>query len=257
LVGVALAEVRLEVPALFQLRVNAEVHPHPEAHNRLAEACGMTLLLDKLGVWWEDDGTPTDVPERLDYRTLADIGADAYADVMGRCQEGTIDRNDRYYWGGCGPEDWGRVMVSSASDEDAGMWLVGCIGTEPVGYVAVTAVKGWGSTITHVGVLPHRRGNGYIHDLLAAGTAAAQRAGIRSMLSDADVLNEPMLAAFRRAGHRDDARLEPLDATQPASSDLASSSSSTTTERSSAEVPARGTGELRAIIGLAASGGLQ
>ncbi len=206
LLAAALTATRGEVPDLFQFRVNAEVHPHPELRNELARAWGMTLLQEKQGVWWEDGGTPIDVPGRLGYRTIADVGPDAYAAVMGRCQEGTIDRNDRYYWGACGPEGWGRVMVSFARDEDAAMWLLAHRHDEPVGYVAVTAVEDWGSTIAHIGVLPAHRGNGYVDDLLAAGMAAARRCGIRSMLSDCDVLNEPMAAAFRRAGHRSDVR---------------------------------------------------
>ncbi len=206
LLAAALTAAQGEIPELFQFRVNAEAHPHPHLRNELAQACGMTLLQEKQGVWWEDDGAPVDVPARLTYRTLDDVGRDVYAAVMGRCQQGTLDRNDRYYWGGCGPDGWGRVMVSFASDEDADMWLLGCRDGEPVGYVAVTAVEGWGSTVAHIGVLPAHRGNGYVDDLLAAGTAAARGRGIRSMLSDHDVLNEPMAAAFRRAGHRTDAR---------------------------------------------------
>jgi hypothetical protein len=53
----------------------------------------------------------------------------------------------------------------------------------------------------HVGVVPQHRGNGYIHDLLAAGNAVVQQSGITSMLSDVDVLNGPMTEAMQRAGH--------------------------------------------------------
>ncbi|MEM9491708.1 MAG: hypothetical protein AAGC55_21355, partial [Myxococcota bacterium] len=53
---------------------------------------------------------------------------------------------------------------------------------------------------------PEQRGNGYIDELLRAGTRAAIAAGFDSMLSDADVDNTPMTAAFERNGHRGDGR---------------------------------------------------
>jgi ribosomal protein S18 acetylase RimI-like enzyme len=62
------------------------------------------------------------------------------------------------------------------------------------------------ATITFVGVLPAHRGNGYIDDLLAAGTAVAQRNGFATILSDVDTENTPMMAAMERAGHHPGAR---------------------------------------------------
>lgn len=53
-----------------------------------------------------------------------------------------------------------------------------------------------------MGVLPEHRGRGYVDDLLAAGTAAAQRKGYVSMLDPVDTLNSPMDAAMVRGGHR-------------------------------------------------------
>ena len=55
-------------------------------------------------------------------------------------------------------------------------------------------------------MVPEQRGRGYVDDLLRAGTAAARDAGYTSILSDADVLNEPMTAAFARADHLPDRR---------------------------------------------------
>jgi RimJ/RimL family protein N-acetyltransferase len=97
-------------------------------------------------------------------------------------------------------------MTAYFEEEDARMWLVAHRAGSAVGYVAVASDDDWGSTIVHIGVIPEQRGNGYIHDLIAAGTAAAQKAGIQMMLSDVDVLNQPMVNAMRRAGHRDDHR---------------------------------------------------
>jgi hypothetical protein len=53
----------------------------------------------------------------------------------------------------------------------------------------------------HIGVVPERRGRGYVNDLLAACNDAALRRGFDRVLSDVDVLNGPMQVALERAGH--------------------------------------------------------
>lgn len=193
-------------PTILEVRLNAEAHSHVEERRALLEGIGMSLFQEKQGYFWVDDGSAVEVPQRLRFATLAEQGAAAYRTIMAQCGEGTMDRNDRYYWGGCGPDNWAGQMMSAAHEEDAEMWLLGIRDGDPVGYVAVMSDDEWGSTIAHIGVTPDHRGNGYINDLLAAGTAAAQRAGISTMLSDVDVLNEPMRRAMVRAGHTDDRR---------------------------------------------------
>lgn len=206
LLAEASAAVASEVPDLMEVRINNEVHPHPDARGRLMEACGLTLFQEKQGFVWKDTGDRIEVGDRLAFRTVDDVGTDEYQSVMAPCGEGTLDRNDRYYWDGCGPANWAAVMTTWLAEEDSPMWLVGYRRGEPVGYVAVASVEDWGSTIVHVGVVPEHRGNGYINDLLAAGTAAAQRSGIDGMLSDVDVLNDPMMNAMRRGGHLEGVR---------------------------------------------------
>jgi ribosomal protein S18 acetylase RimI-like enzyme len=123
---------------------------------------------------------------------------------MARCGEGTLDRNDHYYWTGCGPDNWAAQMMVYLQPSDARMWLMASHLGEPVGFVAVGSDDDWGSTIVHIGVDPRHRGHGYVNDLVLAGTAAAQSGGIHTMLSDVDVVNGPMMEAMRRNGHDDD-----------------------------------------------------
>lgn len=206
LVRRSIATIGGDVPEEVNMWVNRETHDHAAEREALAEDLGMRLFQEKQGFAWHDDGTPVAVGDRLTFRTVADVGASAFRAVMAPCGDDTHDRNDWYYWNGCGPANWAAQMMVYLDDDDAPMWLIGYDGDRPVGYIAVGSDEEWGSTIVHVGVLPEHRGHGFINDLLAAGTAAAQRAGITSMLSDVDVLNAPMVAAMRRAGHRDDVR---------------------------------------------------
>jgi GNAT superfamily N-acetyltransferase len=201
LIRESLREIQSEVPDLLQVRINVEGRPFADARRLLMESLGTELFQEKQGFSWRDHGESLDPGDRLSFRSVSDVGAGVYRSVMSLCGENSLDRNDRYYWQGCGPDNWAAQMMVYLHDHDAPMWLVGYHDDVPVGYVAVGSDEAWGSTIIHIGVVPSHRGNGYIHDLIVAGTAAARRAGITSMLSDVDVLNQPMVSAMSRAGY--------------------------------------------------------
>lgn len=193
--GVLLAAARTAGPAPVQARVNAE---GPLAAERRAayEGAGMELFQEKQGFTWT--GSPVTVPDRL---VFGPAGHDVYRDVLARCGEGTLDRNDAWYRRLAGPTNWGSVFMTFRGAGDP--WLLASLPSgEPVGVVAMTPFGEPGvATVAFIGVVPEQRGHGYVADLLAAGTAAARDAGFTSVLSDADVLNVPMTTAFERAGH--------------------------------------------------------
>jgi len=201
LIAEATAAVSAELPEVLEVRINNSVHPFAQERVHLMTAMGMDLFQEKDGFFWTHGEHLVESGDRLEFLSISDIGIEAYQEVMAPCGIDTLDRNDRYYWTGCGPDNWAAQMTEYLVDEDAHMWLIGYRKDEPVGYVAVVSVEDWGSTLGHVGVVPQHRGHGYIHDLLTAGTTAAQQSGITSMLSDVDVLNRPMLKAMQRAGH--------------------------------------------------------
>lgn len=206
LLAEAAAAIDEQVPPMLEVRIIDGVHDHVEARLHLAPGLGMELFAEKRGYQWIDEGQPIPHPDRLVLRSVSDIGVDAFREVMARCGSGTLDRNDRYYWQGCGPTNWAAQMTEYLDPDDAEMWLVGYDNDSPVGYVAVARDEDVVSTIAHIGIVPELRGNGYVNELLAAGTEAARRAGIPQMLSDVDVLNHPMASAMVRAGHLPDRR---------------------------------------------------
>jgi RimJ/RimL family protein N-acetyltransferase len=168
------------------------------------EAAGLPLFQEKEGfLWTPDDSPPPPNERRLTFRPITETGREVYARSMSRCTEGTLDRQDRYYAGLVGRDGWGPEMLGYLTDEDASSWLLAFDpADEIVGYVALGAFDEAGrGTIMHVGVLPEHRGHGYIDELLAACNEAALRRGFDRVLSDVDVLNEPMMAAMERAGH--------------------------------------------------------
>ena len=189
-------------PEHVEFRVNRRSTPHHAEAVGVLETIGAPLFQEKAGFEFEADPAAA-YPARLAWSTVEDIGVDRFAEVMACCGTGTLDRNDRYYWSHCGPENWARQMMEYLDPDDARMWLIGLRDETPVGYVFVTTDPVLVSTIGHIGVVPEWRGNGYVHDLLAAAAASIAQHDIPFMLSDVDVRNRPMIDAMRNAGHRD------------------------------------------------------
>lgn len=186
------------------VRFNVAYHDHIGQRRQLFEAAGFVLFQEKIGFAWRYEG-PASVPSpgsRLRFSSLEEVGPERFAAALASGPEGTLDRNDRYYYRLTGPEGWAREMMGSLGDGDPGLWKLGYDEhSELVGYIMVSLFDEATATIGHIGVVPARRGRGYIDELLAETVRTAAAAGYRSMLSDVDVLNAPMIDAFERAGH--------------------------------------------------------
>jgi GNAT superfamily N-acetyltransferase len=179
---------------------------YPEKRAELLLGVGFALRRETDRFERREGETPA-VPERVSLRTLKEVGEDAYVEAMMEVSEETLDREIRG-----GRERLGALRAAREFFEDArrvkhdpAWWqlayspngdLVGLVmPAEPPGFL----------TLFYIGVVPRMRGQGYVDDLLAAGTAtlleARSRAGHEKPLRvDTDVANRPMAAAFERAG---------------------------------------------------------
>lgn len=196
------AELGRGVTPFIERRLNHEVHRDLPFWRDMLSATGFELFAEKEGFVWTDAGGELPAPRRLAFSTLAEVGRERYAQAMAAAIGGTLDRNDRFYLAACGPRGWGTEMVWAADAQDEPDWL---LAHEPdgtlAGYVAVGPFEEGVGTIVHIGVVPERRGRGYVDELLRAANRAARRRGYGSMLSDVDTENAPMLAAMERNGH--------------------------------------------------------
>jgi ribosomal protein S18 acetylase RimI-like enzyme len=199
----AVADLARGVTLFIEQRLNPEVHRDIPLWRGVLEDAGFTLFHEKEGFVWTDEGGELPEPQHLTFRSLAEVGRDAYASAMAATIPGTLDRNDRFYLDACGPLGWGREMAAAAEPEDEPTWL---LAYEPdrmlAGYVGVARFEEGVGTIAHIGVVPDRRGRGYVNELLRTANRVARASEYRSMLSDVDTLNAPMLAAMERNGHR-------------------------------------------------------
>ena len=198
------------LPALPPDVIALDGHANPEymvgsdVRRAVFEAAGLPLFQEKEGfVWTPASSPPPAADPRLTFRSIDEVGTGLYAATMSRCTVGTLDRQDRYYADLVGTEGWGPEMLAFLTDDDAPTWLLAFDPAgEIVGYVALGDFDQPGrGTIMHIGVVPEHRGRGYVGELLDACNQAALDRHFRTVLSDVDVENGPMLAAMERAGH--------------------------------------------------------
>ncbi len=180
---------------------------HPDERVELLRSVGFALRRETGRFEWRG-GKPNAEPGRLSFRTLEEVGDEAFVEAMRIVSEGTLDREDREDRERLGPQEAAREFFEDAQrvKHESSWWRLAYSRSEGelVGLVMPAAPPAF-LTVFYIGVVPEMRGRGYVDDLLAAGTATllefrARDGNERPLLADTDVANAPMAAAFERAG---------------------------------------------------------
>jgi RimJ/RimL family protein N-acetyltransferase len=179
----------------------------PEERVELLQSVGFVFRRETGRFEWQG-GEPNVEPGRLSFRTLEEVGEDAFVDAMRKVSEGTLDREIREERERLGPQEAAREFFEDAQrvKHEPSWWQLAYSRPEGelVGLVMPAEPPGF-LTIFYVGVVPEMRGRGYVDDLLTAGTATLLEARARDgnekpLRADTDVANAPMATAFERAG---------------------------------------------------------
>jgi RimJ/RimL family protein N-acetyltransferase len=179
---------------------------HPEKRVEVLRRAGFGFRRETGRFEWRGEEPPAE-PGRLSFRTLEEVGEDAFVDAMRRVSEGTSDREIREERERLGPQRAAREFFGDARrvKHDPSWWRLAYAPEGELAGLVMPAEPPAFLTVFYVGVVPEMRGRGYVDDLLAAGTAtlleARKRDGNEKPLrADTDVANVPMAAAFERAG---------------------------------------------------------
>lgn len=175
----------------------------------IAQGCGLSLFQEKEGFQWTDTGQALPNPTGLVVRSMAEVGREPFAPMIGRCLVGTLDRNDALVFPRHRPGEWADLFLERhAEPADERSWLLAeTPDGEPVGFVGVAGRPDDPATgtVVLVGVLPEPRGRRYVDAVLLAGYRGARARGFTKVLSFVDVANHPMTAAMSRTGNDPDA----------------------------------------------------
>lgn len=171
-----------------------------------------------------DAPAPDRVGRTLRWTTAAD-DPQAFRSVMLAILEGSLDRHDRWATATLGAHEAARRYLEPAVSHfvrDQSGWETAWDGASPVGLVQpLLYVDGQKEerpmgTIGYIGVVPERRGNGYILDLLQRATGSLLGRHVWRIFCDTDTENHPMISAFERLGYtRGNVRAIPLQGWSP------------------------------------------
>jgi predicted N-acetyltransferase YhbS len=179
---------------------------HPEQRTELLENVGFAFRRETGRFEW-CGGEPPAIPGRLLFRTLEEMGEDAFVEAMRMVSEGTLDREIQGERERLGAERAAREFFDDARrvEHEPSWWRLAYTPEEEfVGLVMPAEPPGF-LTIFYVGVVPGMRGKGYVEDLLATGTTTLlevrrKKGEEKPLRADTDLSNWPMAAAFERVG---------------------------------------------------------
>ena len=179
-------------------RTDARVRAEAENRIEAAQLAGYQTLVERFTyLWTPADGLP-ERPGRLHFRPEPDD--EVVREVLTRIQEGTLDAHDRAlgdpakaareeleFLNWCpSPRDWWRLAYTPEGD---------VVGFQAPAHNPHRPIVGF------VGVLPEHRGHGFAYDLLVECTHQLVAEGAKEIAAATDLDNEPMAAAFARAGY--------------------------------------------------------
>ena len=147
------------------------------------------------------------------FRSLADVGESDFVEAIRRATAGSLDRfiplfieqagSDlafaRHYFDFSRGNDnfdaaWWQLAHTAAGE------LVGLVQPELLPFPSPAGT--YDGLVAYLGVVPEKRGQGYVHDLLAKATSVMQEAGAGKIDAQTDSRNAPMRRAFGRAKYQ-------------------------------------------------------
>jgi ribosomal protein S18 acetylase RimI-like enzyme len=206
LFGVSMSQMRARGAKSVTHYFYAEYDGHVEERHRLMQALGFEQTQDKIRYLWTGGSLPADA-DRLVYRNMPEAGEEAFRDAVQGVTVGTLDREDQDRVNRLGHEAAAKEymhLLEDADDPKHDWWLLG-YGPEGklVGLVVPQPLDDEEGTIGYIGVVPDRRGQGYVMDLLVKATRLIQSHGLAKSVAEVDRLNVPMRSALERAGYNE------------------------------------------------------
>ena len=165
----------------------------------MADVGATSSLERRQYAWTPESGVPSS-SARVSFRQGSD---EEFVELFREAARGSLDVETRraletmnevsqawddfeFYEGCPGEREWWRV----ATDADV-----------PVGFIVPSATP-YNRNVGYLGVLPSRRGQGLVDDLLGEVTRIHAAAGAERITATTDMTNLPMAAAFDRAGYQ-------------------------------------------------------
>lgn len=182
-------------------RESEAVRRQVEALIDTAEQTGARVFVERLRFEWRESTSTAPPSERLDFRQPHD--EEEILDLMTVVVEGSLDAHTVLDLKTMTPREAAQDHFSGELAQQISPRENWRVATDHTGATIGFVTPGhnhYHPVIGYLAVLPEHRGNGYIHDILSAGTLVLADQGVDHIRAATDLTNLPMAAAFNRAG---------------------------------------------------------
>lgn len=145
----------------------------------------------------------SDQPQRLYYKCIQEVGEDTFIEAIESVTVGTLDRDDIESVSQNGSTKAARMYFELLKEIDfnRSWWrLAYDVEGRFVGLVVPQRFDEACGAINYIGVAPDQRGNGYVYDLLREASNVMLEAGLKTLIAEIDIQNQPLDDALRKLG---------------------------------------------------------
>ncbi len=139
---------------------------------------------------------------RLRYKSLKEIKEESFIEIIKKVTRGTFDKEDQLNIEKDGEYKAAKKHYCSLKsiDYSPDNWFIAYHNKDLVGLVIPQHLNGDLGTINYIGVIPAKRGNGYVIDLLDKGIKNLIKRDINEIIADIDIENYPMEKGLLKMG---------------------------------------------------------
>lgn len=159
---------------------------------------GFKVAQEKKSFMWEVD-TVNRLQKGVHFKNMEEIATDKYIDAIRQVTEQTLDRDDLNCVKEFGSEKAAINYFNLLKDIDFNKkwWkLAYTHNDELIGLVVPQKFDCDTGAINYIGVVPEKRGSGYVKDLLIEGIRVLNENNIKKIIGDIDVKNYPLEKAL-------------------------------------------------------------
>jgi ribosomal protein S18 acetylase RimI-like enzyme len=202
----SLAQLHFQSGDSIEYELDSPSSDFTSLHKRIEvfENFGFSLSRETIRFEWKDIQTEIASSNQLTFRSLDQVGDDAFIQAIAKVSSQTLDRSILQNQARLGEKQYAleQFNMLKAFKYQPTWWQLAYNFEETlIGLIMPTENDG-GATIGYIGVVPEHRGKGYVNDLIIQGTLILKSNGAARIRADADINNAPMIRAFQRAGYR-------------------------------------------------------
>jgi|AntRauTorckE6833_2_1112554.scaffolds.fasta_scaffold00459_14 RimJ/RimL family protein N-acetyltransferase len=169
-------------------------------NKRLYENIGMEVVQSKYRFKTTTQNYNYSANNRLSYKPIKDVGKDFFIEMIRKVTKKTLDSEDIINIGKNGELEAAQKHYDSLSsiEHSPENWFLAYNNSEVVGLIVPQILINNNGAINYIGVVPEKRGNGYLIDLLDKGIRNLIKRNVNEIIADIDIENYPMKTALTK-----------------------------------------------------------